>query len=84
MFIQRWPSPALLTFSSVLTPVASSTASLSPHTQMAAVEYLVSTLTSELEAEQIMSIEDVFGVIQVRFCFDVGEQAGGREQMGGP
>lgn len=37
----------------------------SPHTQMAAMEYLVSTLTSEMEAEQIMSIEDVFGVIQV-------------------
>jgi len=35
---------------------------------MAAVDYLLSTLTSELEAEQILSIEDVFGVIQVSFA----------------
>jgi len=34
---------------------------------MAAVDYFLSTLISELEAEQILSIEDLFGVIQVRF-----------------
>ncbi|GAB5036797.1 Hypothetical protein NocV09_04900260 [Nannochloropsis oceanica] len=33
-------------------------------TSMAAVDYFLSTLISELEAEQILSIEDLFGVIQ--------------------